>query len=127
LALGACEHPLPCEEYNRQVYHPIELRLLVTNKGPVGRACDLLGIDPVTHKQGALHDDGGFYIALKGAIALGDTVVKDKGTSAFLVKKRGYAIRVEAPCDEIGPTDAYGYAPTTTDTVPKNAVDGPIR
>lgn len=114
LGLGACEHPLPCEEYNRQTYYPIELRLLVTDKGTIGTVCNLEGVDAVTHKKAEFHSIGAFYIAVKEAIAVGDTVVKNKGTSAFLIKKRSYNIRVNAPCDEIGPIDAYGYAPTTT-------------
>jgi hypothetical protein len=121
MCLSACEHPLPCEEDNRRTYHPIELRLIVTDKGAIGTPCDLEGINEVTHQKAEFHSMGAFYIALKDAIALGDTVVKNKGASAFLVKKRGYDIRVNAPCDEIGPTDAYGYAPITTDTIPKNA------
>jgi hypothetical protein len=98
------------------------LRLIVTDKGSIGTACNLEGIDAVTHKKAGLHTGGAFYIAVKDAIALGDTVVKDKGTSVFLIKKQNYNIRVTASCDEIGPTDAYGYAPTTTDTIPKSAL-----
>ena len=109
------------------MYHPIELRFVVTDKRSMGTPCDLKGMDAVTHKRAEFHSVGVFYIMLKDAIALGDTVVKDKGASAFLVKKRGYDIRVNAPCDEIGPTDAYGYAPITTDTIPKNASDGLAR
>ena len=109
LCLSTCEHPLPCEEYNRQTYDPIELRLIVTDKGRIRTACNLERIDAVTHKKSGLHTVGAFYIAVKDAIALGDTVVKDKGLSAFLIKKQSYNIRVNAPCDEIGQTDAGSH------------------
>lgn len=124
LSLSACERLLPCEEYNRVAYYPIELRLIVTDKGSIGRQCDLEGIDAVKHKKAEFHAMGGFYVAVKNAIAVGDTVVKNKGASTFLIKKQGYNIRVNSPCVETKSTNAYSYAPTTTDTIPKNPIDG---
>ena len=66
------------------------------------------------------YDMGGFYIHVKNAIALGDTVVKQKGQSAFLIKKRSYDLLVDCACDEVGPTDEYGYGPITTDSLTKS-------
>ena len=120
--LGACESLLPCKEFNRLAYYPKEARLIVRDKGPVGREFHLKGQDPVTQKAVDYDDDGGYFIAIRAAIDLGDTLIKVKEQSAYLIKKRGYNVLVNCPCQEISPTNPQGYGPTEMKKLTKSLV-----
>lgn len=107
--LTACQHSESCEVYKRR-FNKLEADVIVKDKGPDGRVCFLKGIHPVTHKPVFFYDEGGFYIAVKDLIDVGDTLVKVKGNAIFLIKKVRSNVELDYPCGDGSNHDIY-YKP----------------
>ena len=103
-----------CEEYKASFLAKEAQLVLQVNKS-VGREIDFKGYEPVTMKSVTYNDTGGFYIYIIEAAEIGDTLVKKKNQTWFVLKKRKFNLKFDTQCA------GEEYLKHRTDTLKKAA------
>lgn len=86
LAFGACQRVPPCEE-GKRYFLGKETNMVLTDKGMNGNLFDVRGYDPVTGRAVRYHNTHGLYIFIRDSAQVGDTLVKKRSETRFVLKK----------------------------------------
>ena len=89
---------LPCGEYKKRFLKK-QTNLVITDRGRAGREILLEGLNPETHTKVTYYDEDGFYLPLKDSLEIGDTLIKTRGVTFFILKKKHSNLKFDYACD----------------------------
>jgi hypothetical protein len=126
---ASCYKPSTCQIYKKKFYNK-EANIIVLDKGPIGNNFIVKGLNPITGKKTVYTDINGIYNYLYNNLELGDTIIKTKSSTAFIIKKKKSNILIAYNCldgihtgggklDTI-PESTYGKM--IIDTIPKSSL-----
>ncbi|WP_460607811.1 hypothetical protein [Hymenobacter terrigena] len=92
------EKVLPCEVYKKNFLEK-QTNLIVTDKGRAGGEILLEGLNPETHMKVTYYDEDAFYLPLKDSLEIGDTLIKARGVTFFIIRKKHSTLKIDYPCD----------------------------
>ncbi len=98
LFLAACQEVGPCEKA-KEFFLGKETNLVIQDKGIVGNVLDIKGYEPETKRNIRYQDTHGLYVFIRDSTELGDTLLKHKNETWFLLKKKKYNIKFGMSCN----------------------------
>jgi len=108
--LPGCVHEFSCDAVTKALSQK-HASIVITNTGPIGRLVDFSGIDTNSRNKAYYEDEGGMYLPMKEIVQIGDTLIKRKGETDFLLKKKNLIVKFKFDCFE---NQSYGF---TIDTL----------
>lgn len=85
--LFGCVHGFSCDAVTKSLLEK-QASIIIKNIDPSGRSVNFSGIDINTGSNSFFIDEGGMYLPMKQIVQTGDTLLKRKGQTSFLVKKK---------------------------------------
>jgi len=104
--LPGCVHDFSCDAVTKALSQK-HASFVIKNTGPSGRIVDFSGVDINTGKKVYYEAEGGMYLEMKQIVQIGDTLIKRRGQTGFLLRKKDFIIKFEFDCFE---NQSYGFA-----------------
>jgi hypothetical protein len=103
--LFGCVHEFSCDAVTKALSQK-HASIVITDTGPVGRIINFSGIDINTGNKSYYIDESGMYLPMKQIVQIGDTLLKRKGQTDFLLRKRDFIVKFKFGCFE---NQSYGF------------------
>lgn len=104
----SCNSQPTCED-DRQLYTSDSVDIVVMSKNINGRWVHMKGYEPSTQKETDFNRLNGFLLPLDAVIGVGDTLIKEAGSTDYMVRKRNINVFLRYNCN----------SPSSLDTLSK--------
>jgi len=101
--LASCtQAPSACDQWAKDFKDNNELNIVLTKFEKNGAMIYLYGINPKSGKTMEFRESSGWIGGIYSKLAVGDTIVKAKGSYMTLIKKTSYVVKTPLKCEETG-------------------------
>ena len=102
---SSCVHEFSCDEVTDDLLKK-QASIVVEDIGPNGRIVHYSGVNIYNRSKSSFIDEGGMYFPMKDIVQIGDTLIKHKNQTEFLIRKKNVIVRFKFECIE---NQGYGF------------------